>query len=63
MRVVDDSDKQRFCHGLVELYFSAEEDTRRQKVSDVVLALAKVSPDHFSSQEAELLPFAYLGSH
>lgn len=63
MRVVDDADKQRFCHGLVELYFNAEEDTRRQKIADVVVSLAKISPDHFTSQESELLPFTYLGAH
>lgn len=63
MRVVDDSDKQRFCHGLVEIYFNAEDETRRQKISDVVVSLAKISPDHFTSQESELLPFTYLASH
>ncbi|OAA55723.1 proteasome component [Cordyceps fumosorosea ARSEF 2679] len=63
MRAVEDADRQRFCSGLVELYFNGEDESRRQKVSDVVVSLAKISPDHFSSQEADLLPFAYLGSH
>ncbi|XWX02336.1 hypothetical protein V2A60_010373 [Cordyceps javanica] len=63
MRAVGDADRQRFCSGLVELYFSGEDESRRQKVSDVVVSLAKISPDHFSSQEADLLPFTYLGSH
>ncbi|KAM3429868.1 hypothetical protein MY4824_008011 [Beauveria thailandica] len=63
MRAVGDMDRQRFCIGLVELYFNGEDESRRQKVSDVVVSLAKISPDHFSSQEAELLPFSYLGSH
>ncbi|ATY60426.1 proteasome component [Cordyceps militaris] len=63
MRVVEDADRQRFCRGLVELYFNGEDESRRQKVADVVVSLAKISPDHFSSQEADLLPFAYLGAH
>ncbi|OAA76768.1 proteasome component [Akanthomyces lecanii RCEF 1005] len=63
MRAVGDADRRRFCSGLVELYFNGEDESRRQKVSDVVVSLAKISPDHFSSQEADLLPFAYLGSH
>lgn len=62
MRVVDDSDKQKFCNRMVNLYFEAEDESRREKVADVVVALAKISPDHFTSQEATLLPFAYLGS-
>lgn len=63
MRAVEEADRQRFCSGLVELYFNGEDESRRQKVSDVVVSLAKISPDHFSSQEADLLPFTYLGSH
>lgn len=62
MRAVSDSEKQKFCAKLVELYFNAEEESRRQKVADVVVSLAKISPDHFTSQESELLPFVYLGA-
>ncbi|KAK5988490.1 Proteasome component ECM29 [Cladobotryum mycophilum] len=63
MRVVPDDVKHRFSERLVNLYLQAEEEIRRQKVSDVVVSLAKVSPDHFTTQETVLLPFAYLGSH
>lgn len=63
MRAVEDADRQKFCGGLVDLYFNGEDETRRQKISDVVVSLAKISPDHFSSQEADLLPFSYLGAH
>ncbi|KAI1372655.1 proteasome component [Hypoxylon crocopeplum] len=55
--------RERFTGRLVDLYFSAEDDTRRQKVSDAVLAVAKVSPDAFTDLETRLLPFAYLGKH
>ena len=63
MRAVSDVEKQKFCGNMVDLYFNAEEESRRQKVADVVVSLAKISPDHFSSQEVTLLPFSYLGSH
>jgi proteasome component ECM29 len=45
------------------VYFQAEEESRRQKIADVIVALAKVSPDHFTALETKLLPFSYLGSH
>ncbi|KAI1809797.1 proteasome component ECM29 [Poronia punctata] len=48
---------------LVDLYFAAEDDTRRQKVGDAVLAIAKVSPDAFTDLETRLLPFAYFSKH
>lgn len=63
MRVVPDASKQRFCERFINLYFQAEDESHRQKVSDVIVALAKISPDHFTALETELLPFAYLGSH
>ncbi|KAH6608498.1 proteasome component ecm29 [Trichoderma cornu-damae] len=63
MRVVSDSSKQRFSERMLNLYLESEEESRRQKVADVIVSLAKVSPDHFTTQETILLPFAYLGSH
>ncbi|KAH6995798.1 proteasome stabiliser-domain-containing protein [Ilyonectria sp. MPI-CAGE-AT-0026] len=63
MRAVPEVGKQRFCERFVNMYFAAEDESRRQKISDVIVALAKVSPDHFSSLENDLLPFSYLGSH
>jgi proteasome component ECM29 len=63
MRVVPDTAKERFCQQMISMYFESEDETRRQKISDVIVALAKISPDQFSAHESELLPFAYLGSH
>ncbi|KAK7427029.1 proteasome component M29 [Neonectria magnoliae] len=63
MRSVPEVGKQRFCERFVNMYFNATEESQRQKISDVIVALAKVSPDHFSALETELLPFSYLGSH
>ncbi|KAI1456568.1 proteasome component [Annulohypoxylon moriforme] len=55
--------RDRFTSKLLDLYFAAEDDTRRQKVADGVLAIAKISPDAFSDLEARLLPFAYFAKH
>ncbi|KAI2614724.1 proteasome component [Hypoxylon fragiforme] len=55
--------RDRFTTRILDLYFAADDDTRRQKVADVVLAIAKVSPDVFTDLEARLLPFAYFGKH
>ncbi|CAM1511873.1 Fc.00g093860.m01.CDS01 [Cosmosporella sp. VM-42] len=63
LRVVPGASKQRFCEKFINMYFNAEEESRRQKVAIVIVALAKISPDHFTALETELLPFAYLGSH
>jgi len=55
--------RDRYTARLIDLYFAAEDELRRQKVGDAVLAIAKVSPDAFSDLEARLLPFAYFGKH
>ncbi|KAI5463638.1 proteasome stabiliser-domain-containing protein [Mariannaea sp. PMI_226] len=63
MRGVSEASKQRFCEKFIGIYFQAEEESRRQKVADVIVSLAKISPDHFSALETELLPFSYFGAH
>ncbi|PNY25870.1 Proteasome component ECM29, partial [Tolypocladium capitatum] len=63
LRAAPDASKVRFCERSISMYFQSEDEGRRQKIADVVVALAKVSPDHFTAQETELLPFSYLGSH
>ncbi|KAI1087020.1 proteasome component [Rostrohypoxylon terebratum] len=55
--------RERFTSRLLDLYFGAEDDTRRQKIADAVLAIAKISPDAFTDLEARLLPFAYFAKH
>ncbi|KAI2472408.1 proteasome component [Annulohypoxylon bovei var. microspora] len=55
--------RDRFTSRLLDLYFGAEDDTRRQKIADAVLAIAKISPDAFTDLEARLLPFAYFAKH
>ncbi|EXA48714.1 hypothetical protein FOQG_14243 [Fusarium oxysporum f. sp. raphani 54005] len=63
LRAASDSAKNRFCKKFIDMYFEAEEESRRQKTADVIVALAKISPDHFTALETQLLPFSYLGSH
>ncbi|KAI1426579.1 ECM29 protein [Xylaria sp. FL1777] len=59
LRSASPETRDRYTTRLVDLYFAAEDDSRRQKVADAVLAIAKVSPDAFTDLETRLLPFAY----
>ncbi|KAK0661235.1 putative proteasome component ECM29 [Cercophora samala] len=63
LRVAPDAAKQRFIEKFINLYLESDTETRRQKVADVVLALSKISPDHFSALETLLIPFSFLGKH
>lgn len=63
IRVAPDQAQLRFVNALIQLYLKSENDTRRQKVADAVLALFKISPDHFNTLEGSLLPLAFLGKH
>lgn len=63
LRTASAETRDRFTSRLSDLYFAADDETRRQKVADVVLAIAKVSPDVFTDLEVQLLPFAYLAKH
>lgn len=63
LRSASEETRERFTLRLAELYFAAEDDTRRQKIADGVLAIAKISPDVFTDLEFRLLPLAYLGKH
>ncbi|EFW99889.1 proteasome component [Grosmannia clavigera kw1407] len=63
MRCAPDEARVHFVERFIELYFGSEDEHRRQKVADAVLALSKMSPDHFNALEGRLLPFAYVSSH
>ncbi|KAM0326274.1 hypothetical protein ACHAQA_006871 [Verticillium albo-atrum] len=63
MRVAPDSSKDRFVTKFIDLYFGADDDARRQRVSNVILALSTASPDVFNELEGRLLPFAFMASH
>ncbi|CAK7219870.1 proteasome component M29 [Sporothrix curviconia] len=63
LRPAPDAAREKFTAHLIDLYFTSEDESRRQKVADAVLAIAKISPDHFGALEARLLPFAYLARH
>lgn len=63
MRHAPTDARERFVAKFQTLYFSAEDENRREKVAAAVAALSKISPDHFNALEASLLPFSYLGMH
>ncbi|KAK4681262.1 proteasome component M29 [Podospora pseudoanserina] len=63
LRVAPDAAKQRFIEKFINLYLESDTDARRQKVANVVLALSKISPDHFNALETLLVPFSFLGKH
>ena len=63
VRVAPDEARLRFAARLLKLYLDSEDESRREKVADAVLALSKISPDHFNALEGQLLPFAYLAKH
>ncbi|KAI2638235.1 proteasome component ECM29 [Xylaria nigripes] len=63
LRSAEPDTRDRYTTRLADLYFAAEDDARRQKVADAVLAISKVSPDAFTDLETQLLPFAYFAKH
>lgn len=63
MRHAPSDAREHFVSKFETLYFSAEDETRREKVAAVVAALSKISPDHFNALEGSLLPFSYLGMY
>ncbi|WYZ42440.1 hypothetical protein EsH8_VI_000139 [Colletotrichum jinshuiense] len=63
MRIVPDASKERLVDKFTELYFSSEDEARRAKVSDVVLGVSKLAPDHFNSLATKFVPFTYMGLH
>lgn len=63
MRHAPAAAREHFVARFTTLYFTAEDEARREKVAAVVAALSKISPDHFTALEASLLPLSYLGMH
>lgn len=63
MRHAPGEAREHFVDKFISLFFSAEDETRREKVAAAVTSLSKISPDHFHALEGSLLPFSYLGMH
>ncbi|KAK1994194.1 proteasome component ECM29 [Colletotrichum falcatum] len=63
MRVVPDASKERLIDKFTDLYFGSEDEARRAKVSDVVLGVSKLAPDHFNALATKFVPFTYMGMH
>ncbi|KAK0657025.1 proteasome stabiliser-domain-containing protein [Cercophora newfieldiana] len=62
-RVAPDEAKELYVIRFTNLYLDSEDETRREKVADAILALSKISPDHFTALESQLLPLAFLAKH
>ncbi|RDA90120.1 hypothetical protein CP533_2572 [Ophiocordyceps camponoti-saundersi (nom. inval.)] len=62
-RAAPEKTQIQFCEGFIDKYLRAEDERRRQKIADVVVALAKISPDNFGAHETVLLPLTYVGCH
>ncbi|PFH62240.1 hypothetical protein XA68_14519 [Ophiocordyceps unilateralis] len=62
-RIVPEKTQIQFCEVLVDKYLDGKDEIRRQKMADAVVALAKISPDVFTTHEMVLLPFIYVGCH
>ncbi|KAM7200222.1 Proteasome stabiliser domain containing protein [Naviculisporaceae sp. PSN 640] len=63
IRAAPDDSQLRYVGQLQKLYLTSEDETRREKVAYAVLALSKVSPDHFGALETHILPLVYLAKH
>ncbi|TGO47461.1 hypothetical protein BCON_0276g00010 [Botryotinia convoluta] len=46
-----------------DLYFNAEDETRRQVSSDLIYAISKFATDHFNSLASDFLPFVFFAKH
>ncbi|ESZ95349.1 hypothetical protein SBOR_4283 [Sclerotinia borealis F-4128] len=46
-----------------DLYFNAEDETRRQVSSDLIYAVSKFATDHFNSLASDFLPFVFFAKH
>ncbi|KAK0632731.1 proteasome stabiliser-domain-containing protein [Immersiella caudata] len=62
-RVAPDEARELYVNRFIKLYLESEDEIRREKVADAILALSKISPDHFTALESQLLPLAFLGKH
>lgn len=63
LRAAPEASRERFCERSMDVYLQSEGEGRRQKIADVIVSLAKISPDHFNALETALLPFCYLERH
>lgn len=45
------------------LYFSAEDESRRQVAADIIYAVSKFATDRFNALAADFLPFVFLAKH
>jgi len=46
-----------------DLYFNAEDESRRQIAADIIYAVSKFATDRFNSMASEFLPFVFFAKH
>ncbi|KAK6615782.1 proteasome component ECM29 [Botrytis cinerea] len=62
-RLVSDKALLRLLTYSQDLYFNAEDESRRQVASDLIYAISKFATDHFNSLASDFLPFVFFAKH
>jgi proteasome component ECM29 len=62
-RLASDQQLLRLANYSKKLYFSAEDETRRQISADITYAISKFATDRFNSLAVEFLPFVFMAKH
>ncbi|TVY45685.1 Proteasome-associated protein-like protein [Lachnellula subtilissima] len=62
-RLASDDSLLRLVAFSKNLYFDAEDETRRQVSADIIYAVSKFATDRFNSLASEFLPFVFFAKH
>ena len=62
-RLGSDESLLRLASYAKDLYFTAEDESRRQIAADIIYAVSKFATDRFNSLAADFLPFVFLAKH
>jgi proteasome component ECM29 len=62
-RLASDDSLLRLASYSKNLYFDADDESRRQVAADLVYAVSKFAPDRFNALAADFLPFVFLAKH
>ncbi|KAH8603038.1 proteasome stabiliser-domain-containing protein [Bisporella sp. PMI_857] len=62
-RLASDDSLFRLAQYAKNLYFDAEDETKRQVAADLVYAISKFATDRFNSMAVDFLPFVFFAKH
>jgi len=62
-RLASDSQLLKFAGYTKSLYFSAEDEARRQISADIIYAVSKFAADRFNALASDFLPFVFMAKH